>query len=108
MPNKLNFPSESRCIKTGCGDMFVHLIYTDETCATLLRVRVDLGKSGGCARSHLEVETSLINGLLKHAKRSVVLAVILEAGGHKCQYGDSTCHCELLSVIKEVIMKEHV
>jgi hypothetical protein len=100
------YPSDTINAKTGCGDMFVHILYTDETKKHIFGVRADLGKSGGCSRSHLAAKEAVLNGLFHNVKRDAMLTVLIAASGHNCQFGKETCHDVLFRIVIDAIMKE--
>jgi len=104
MEKQTKFLSTSISIKTGCGNMFVHLIFADDDRKVLHSVKATLGKAGGCARSHLESKVAMINSLILNTDNKTAIKTLVEAGGHRC-YEEITCHDALISLIVEELIK---
>jgi hypothetical protein len=99
------FYSDTYSIKTGmCGNIYIHMLYTDKEKTKFHRVRADLGKSGTCARSHLEVEVAFINATVHNTSNSVAIKTLTEASGHKCQ-SDGACHDLMIRMVIQELMK---
>lgn len=106
MKNILEYPSITFTIKTGCGSMYVHLLYNDKERSKIHSIKATLGKSGGCARSHIEVELALINALILNVPNSIAIKALTDACGHKCNNIEDTCHDLLVRMIIDILMKE--
>lgn len=105
MTNNQNiFPSETHSIKTGCGDMYVHILYSEKNTNEIKQVRATLGKSGGCARSHLESKVAIINSVIKNLPTNIAILALTEACGHTCNV-ERTCHDLMIRLVIEELMK---
>jgi hypothetical protein len=97
--------SDTIQLETGCGKLYVHLIYSDEERTILEEVKTNFGKAGGCGISHLASKVALINALLLKANKDIIIRALVEASGHSCHMGDA-CHDKLIRLIKKTLMKE--
>lgn len=104
MSEQTEFPSHTHRIKTGCGNMYVHLLYKDENRTTICRVSVTFGKAGGCACTQLQSKAAFINALIKNTPHGVAISTLTAARGHRCYAGD-TCHDLLIQLVVEELMK---
>ena len=98
------WPSETHELKTGCGNLYIHIIFKDKERTIINSIRAAMGKSGGCARAHLESNVALINTLIKHSPHGVVIKALTAACGHTCQEGH-TCHDLMIRLVIEQLMK---
>lgn len=102
-------PSTTYEMKTGCGSIFIHILYNkDQTKVT--KVHANLGKSGGCSRAQLSSYCELLSYLINQTKAKQITGALQAASGHKCQYGDNCCielvnRC-VLEVFEELGPKE--
>ena len=96
--------SKSIAVETGCGKMFVHLLYLEKEMLQLKEVKASLGKSGGCARSHLESKTDFINALIHYTKNDIAIKTLTKACGHRCN-AEPTCHDLLIRLVIDELMK---
>lgn len=105
MANKQDeFPTNSISVDTGCGKMYVHLLFTDQAKTKFHRILATLGKSGGCARSHLESKVAMINALIHNAPNNIAIKTLTDASGHKCHV-ENTCHDILIRIAIAELMK---
>lgn len=83
---KLNvpYPSLTRKFKTPCGSLFVTVIFADSTPVSVL---LQLGKAGGCVKTHLSVLSGHIN---QSFKDGTIISVLSSMTGSTCPDGSST------------------
>lgn len=104
MKEQTEFPSTTHEIMTGCGKMYIHLLYKDKERTILHGLKSNFGKSGGCAGTHFHSKVALLNSLIKHAPHSVTIRALTDASGHHCFTGD-TCHDLLIRLVIDELMK---
>jgi len=98
------WPSETHQLKTGCGDLYIHIIFKDEERTIISGIKASMGKAGGCASSHLESNVALINTLIKNTPHGIAVKTLTAACGHTCQEG-RTCHDLMIRLVIEQLMR---
>ncbi len=98
-------PSESYCDMTSCGNLYTHVIYSDEEKRKAIRVMADLGKSGTCPKSHLSNICELLTGILNYCKDDNKDKIYIMAAGHKCGVA-TTCHDVIMRRLLAISARE--
>lgn len=104
MKEQTEFPSTTHEITTGCGKMYIHILYKDKERTTICGVKSNFGKAGGCAGTQFHSKVALINSLIKHAPHSVTIRALTDASGHYCHEGN-TCHDLFIRLVIDELMR---
>ncbi len=104
MTEREEYPSKTHKITTGCGSMYVTLLYKDKERSIIHEVKVAYGKAGGCSDTQLESKVAFINALITNTSHSIAIKTLTKACGHHCHVGD-TCHDLLIRLVIEELMK---
>ena len=104
MTDPTSQPSRSTRVETGCGKMYIHLVYKSNK---LDWIAADLGKSGQCAKAQIEGLTGMITVALAHGANLPTIIDKLE--GIRCPSTTITIGSQVLScpdAIASVLKKE--
>jgi len=96
-------PSDTYEMKSGCGSLFIHIMFSDDTRTKIVKVHANLGKSGGCARAQLSSYCDLISYLFNNIPINHIIGGLASACGHKCQFQDECCSELVNRCIADVI-----
>lgn len=77
--------------ETNCGNLYTHIIYSNDEKTKIVKILADLGKNGTCAKAHLSAICELLTGIFKYIpSKDNRFKVFIMAAGHKCGPG-TTC-----------------
>jgi len=80
-------PSDTFLASTMCGDLFINIVYTDESRTKVSQVLANLGKTGTCPRAHLGSMCELLTSAFAYMRVEDRRATLIKAAGHKCGPG---------------------
>lgn len=102
MPDRHTHPSETKKVKTPCGNAYVILIF-DKGISKIEKVECHLGKGGGCASGHIQSLSKDMDAVLSKESIGDRLPYYTEKTGMTCQEGYSC-----IGIITRVIMNKDI
>lgn len=97
--------STTTVLKTGCGSMFVTIVYSFEKKDKPIKCLTYFGKAGGCAKLHMNSHSQHLSHILELKESGERLLALNELAGNTCQMGEKCCVELLVRYLIEEEMK---